>query len=295
MISSKRKPSNIVVAILVYGSLALVALVCVLPMWHVLMASLSEPLRFAVFKGFLLKPLGFSFESYQLLFKHQYLLRSYGNTIFYTAASTALGLIISMMAAYALSRKKMILRTPLLILILVTMFFNGGLVPFYIVVNQLGMIDTVWSMILPTCCNALNVILLRNGIMTIPEAVSEAAEIDGAGPVRILVRVILPLSVPYLIVVALFNGVANWNSWVNASLFVTREHQELYPLQLVLRDILMTENAGGITSNTSLPISLYLPVIRMAAVIVASLPLIIAYPFLQQYFEKGIIIGSVKG
>lgn len=293
----KHYPKGVIIrSVILYGILAVIAILCVLPVWHVLMASFSDPMKYLSFEGFLFWPLegDFSVQAYEMLFRNEYLWRSYFNTIFYTTASVLIGLVISIMASYALCRKGMLLKRPILFFILITMFFNGGMVPFYIVVHSLGLVNTVWSMILPTCCNALNIIMLRTGMLAIPDSIREAAEIDGAGPVRVMIQIIVPLCVPFIVVVALFNFVAQWNSWANASMFLTAEHQELYPLQLIMRDILLYDNRSGITTGSMLPISVFLPGIRMAAVVVASLPLIIAYPFLQKHFEKGMIIGGVK-
>ena len=297
--TKKNSPSNIVIGVILYTLLAIAGLLCVLPMWHVLMGSLSDTKSFGSYEGFLLTPLGwkFTFESYGYLFTHEYLWRSIGNALFYTVASVALGLVISVMAAYALTRKNLLLKRPLMIIILITMFFNGGMIPFFMVVNQLGPIDTPWALILPTCCNAMNIIMLRTGIQGIPDAIFEAADLDGAGAVRILIQIVFPLTIPFIVVIILFNGVAQWNSWANASMFITTSHQELYPLQLVLRDLLMSDisSMGIKLPSVSESVEIYAPGIRMAGVIIASLPLIVIYPFLQKYFEKGMIIGSVKG
>lgn len=291
-------PSDIIVGTVLYTLLAIAGLLCVLPVWHVLMGSLSDTVSFGGFEGFLLRPIAWkpTFESYKYLFTHKYLIRSIGNAVLYTVASVVLGVVLSLMAAYALTRKNLLFKRPLMIIILITMFFNGGMIPFFMVVNQLGMIDTPWALILPTCCNAMNIIMLRTGIDGIPYAIFEAAELDGAGAFRTLMRIVTPLTTPFIVVIVLFNGVAQWNSWANASMFLSSARQDLYPLQLVLRDLLMSNiSSMGISLPVSESAEAYAPGIRMAGVIVASLPLIIIYPFLQKYFEKGMVIGSVKG
>lgn len=298
-IRRKHSPSNIAIGAVLYLLLAVSALLCVLPMWHVLMGSFSDTLKFGTYEGFLLFPIGgeFKADSYRYLFTHEYLWRSIGNAVFYTAASVALGLVISIMAAYALTRKNVLFRRPLMLIIVITMFFNGGLIPFYMVVNQLGLVDTPWSLIIPSCCNAINIIMLNNGFLGIPDAIFEAAELDGAGAFRTLFYIAAPLCVPFIVVIMLFNGVAQWNSWANASMFISTARQDLYPLQLVLRDLLMSSisDMGLDIPSGSGSAEVYAPGIRMACVIIASLPLLITYPFLQKYFEKGMIIGSVKG
>ena len=297
--SRRHSLSDIVIAVLLYLFLAVAGLACVLPMWHVLMGSLSETMKFGTYEGFLLFPIAgkFTFESYTYLFTHQYLWRSIANAVIYTVSSVALGLIMSIMAAYALTRKNVLFKRPLMLIILITMFFNGGMIPFFMVVNQLGMVDTPWALIIPTCCNAMNIVMLRTGIQAIPDAIFEAAELDGAGPLRILFRIVVPLTTSFIVVIILFNGVAQWNSWANASMFISTSRQDLYPLQLVLRDLLMSSvsDMGLKIPSGSGSSEVYAPGIRMAGVIIASLPLIIIYPFLQKHFEKGMIIGSVKG
>ena len=175
--SRRHSLSDIVIAVLLYLFLAVAGLACVLPMWHVLMGSLSETMKFGTYEGFLLFPIAgkFTFESYTYLFTHQYLWRSIANAVIYTVSSVALGLIMSIMAAYALTRKNVLFKRPLMIIILITMFFNGGMIPFFMVVNQLGMVDTPWALIIPTCCNAMNIVMLRTGIQAIPDAIFEAA------------------------------------------------------------------------------------------------------------------------
>lgn len=295
----KYSPSTIAISTILYILLAFAALLCVLPMWHVLMGSFSDTVKFGTYEGFLLFPIGgkFSVDSYSYLFTHEYLWRSIGNAVFYTVASVALGLVISIMAAYALTRKNVLFRGPLMVIIVITMFFNGGLIPFYMVVNQLGLVDTPWALIIPTCCNAINIIMLSTGLRGIPESIFEAAELDGAGAFRTLIYIAAPLCIPFIVVIVLFNGVAQWNSWANASMFISTSRQDLYPLQLVLRDLLMSSisDMGLDIPSGSGSAEVYAPGIRMACVIIASLPLLVTYPFLQKYFEKGMIIGSVKG
>ena len=291
----RRSASDIAAKIVAYVLAAGFASVCVLPMWHVLVASFSDPIRLALYEGFLFKPLSFSVEGYELLFSYNNLWRSYLNTIIYTVSATALGLLLDLLAAYVLSRKNLMFKRFLMIVIIIPLLFNGGVIPLYLVVRSLGLTNTMWAMIIPACCNTMSIIMVKNGMESVNDAICEAAQIDGAGHVRILMQIMLPLTTSFIATVVLFNAIGHWNSWVNASMFISASHKDLYPLQLIMRDILINNSTEGVVSPSGYPISFYLPSLRVVMVIVGSLPLIVLYPFMQKYFEKGIIIGGVKG
>lgn len=291
----RKSASDIAAKIVAYVLTAGFAIVCVLPMWHVLVASFSDPIRLALYEGFLFKPLSFSVEGYELLFSYNNLWRSYLNTIIYTVSATALGLLLDLLAAYVLSRKNLMFKRFLMIVIIIPLLFNGGVIPLYLVVRSLGLTNTMWAMIIPACCNTMSIIMVKNGMESVNDAICEAAQIDGAGHVRILMQIMLPLTTSFIATVVLFNAIGHWNSWVNASMFISASHKDLYPLQLIMRDILINNSTEGVVSPSGYPISFYLPSLRVVMVIVGSLPLIVLYPFMQKYFEKGIIIGGVKG
>ena len=291
----RKSASDIAAKVVAYILTAGFAVICVLPMWHVLVASFSDPIRLALYEGFLFKPLDFSLEGYELLFSYNNLWRSYLNTIIYTVSATVLGLLLDLLAAYVLSRRNLMFKRLLMIIIIIPLLFNGGVIPLYLVVRTLGMTNTIWAMIVPACCNTMSIIMLKNGMESVNDAICEAAQIDGAGHVRILMQIMLPLTTSFIATVVLFNAIGHWNSWVNASMFISASHKELYPLQLIMRDILINNSTEGVVSPSGYPISFYLPSLRVVMVIVGSLPLIILYPFVQKYFETGIIIGGVKG
>ena len=291
----RKSASDIAAKIVAYVLTAGFAIVCVLPMWHVLVASFSDPIRLALYEVFLFKPLSFSVEGYELLFSYNNLWRSYLNTIIYTVSATALGLLLDLLAAYVLSRKNLMFKRFLMIVIIIPLLFNGGVIPLYLVVRSLGLTNTMWAMIIPACCNTMSIIMVKNGMESVNDAICEAAQIDGAGHVRILMQIMLPLTTSFIATVVLFNAIGHWNSWVNASMFISASHKDLYPLQLIMRDILINNSTEGVVSPSGYPISFYLPSLRVIMVIVGSLPLIVLYPFMQKYFEKGIIIGGVKG
>ena len=291
----RKSASDIAAKIVAYVLTAGFAIVCVLPMWHVLVASFSDPIRLALYEVFLFKPLSFSVEGYELLFSYNNLWRSYLNTIIYTVSATALGLLLDLLAAYVLSRKNLMFKRFLMIVIIIPLLFNGGVIPLYLVVRSLGLTNTMWAMIIPACCNTMSIIMVKNGMESVNDAICEAAQIDGAGHVRILMQIMLPLTTSFIATVVLFNAIGHWNSWGNASMFISASHKDLYPLQLIMRDILINNSTEGVVSPSGYPISFYLPSLRVVMVIVGSLPLIVLYPFMQKYFEKGIIIGGVKG
>lgn len=291
----KRTPSDVLAKICAYVLTAFFALICVLPMWHVLVASFSDPIELNLFKGFLFAPIKFSTEGYKLLFSYSNLWRSYLNTVIYTVCATSLGLFLDLLAAYVLSRKNLMHKRFLTLVILIPMLFNGGVIPLYMVVRSLGLTNTMGAMIIPACCNTMSIIMLKNGMESVHDAICEAAQIDGAGHFRILWQIMLPLTTAFMATVVLFNGIGHWNSWVNASMFISASHKDLYPLQLIMRDILIDSSTEGVVSPSGYPITFYLASLRVVMVIVGSLPLIILYPFVQKYFEKGIIIGGVKG
>ena len=222
----------------------------------------------------------------------------YRNTLFIVAVGTLVSLALTAMGAYFLSRKNVLLQRGITILIMFTMFFSGGLIPFYIAVRDIHLTGSLWSLILPTAINTYNMIILRTAFAAIPDSLEESARIDGAGHMVILFRIILPLAKATLAVVALYYAVGIWNSWFNASLFLQGQADK-WPLQLVLRQILIQSQAmasmmgnmdGGYAEANKLT-----ELIKFASIVVGSVPMLIAYPFVQKYFEKGFMAGAVKG
>jgi len=195
----KKAPSDIAAKIAAYVLTAGFALLCILPMWHVIMASLSDPIQLAIYEGFLFKPLKFSFEGYKLLFSYHNLWRSYFNTVVYTVSATTLGLVLDLLAAYVLSRKNLMFKRALTVFIIVTMLFNGGVIPLYLVVRTLNLTNTMGAMIIPACCNAMSIIMLKEGMAAVDDAIGEAAQIDGAGYGREFFRITVPLVWPTVV------------------------------------------------------------------------------------------------
>lgn len=273
----------------------LFAIVMVYPIWYVLAASFTDYRELMQTSGMLLWPKEPTLAAYKMAFKNPLILSSYMNTLFIVVCGTAVSLALSALGAYFLTREDVKLKRPISLLIILTMYFGGGMIPFYFTVTDLGLEDSLWSQILPVAISTFNLIIMRTAFEGIPRSVEESAEIDGAGHWGILIRIILPLSGTTLAVIGLYYGVSYWNSWFNAMLFI--KDRLKFPLQLVLREILL-QNAtndmmgGGADMGEASQIS---EAIKYAVIVIATLPILCVYPFLQKYFVKGVMIGAVKG
>lgn len=264
------------------------------PMLYVLLASLSDPIEFMKHKGFLWHSQGFTFKSYISAFENPMLLKSYANTIFILVVGVLLNLVLTACGAYFLSRKDVKLQKVIAIYIIITMFFSGGMIPFYFVVRGLGLEDSLWSLILPAGVNTFNLMILRVAYAAVPQGLEESAKLDGAGHVTILFRIILPVTKASMAVIGLYYAVSHWNSWFNAMLFLNDRSK--YPLQLVLREILINSDTSSMTMGTAASDLEYVgETVKYAVIIISTLPILCVYPFIQKYFTKGTMIGAVKG
>jgi putative aldouronate transport system permease protein len=263
--------------------------VCALyPIYHVLMASFSSSGALMAHSGLLLWPAGFSTAAYDTILSNKNIWTGYGNTIFIVIAGTALSLLVTSMAAYPLSRKSFGARRFFMLLITFTMMFSGGLIPRFLVVKSVGMYDSVWSLICPVLINTTNLIIMRTAFSEIPDSLEESAKIDGANDLIVYARIVLPLAQATTAVLCLYYGVAYWNSWFTASIYLRTRSK--FPLQLILREILIAND-----NETASDSELMSESIKYAAIIVSTLPILCVYPFLQKYFVKGVMIGAVKG
>ncbi|HZG83644.1 carbohydrate ABC transporter permease [Paenibacillus sp.] len=264
------------------------------PFWYILIASVSDPSWVVQTRGLIWFPEGFTLEAYRLVFENPSIMSGYVNTILYVVAGTALNILMTSLGAYALSRQNVMWKNPVMFLIVFTMFFNGGLIPTYLLVESIGMLDTRWAMIIPSAMSAFNLIIMRTAFQAVPVSLEESAKLDGAGDFTVLFRIILPLSMPVVAVMILFYGVAHWNGWFHALIYL--RDRELYPLQLILREILITNSTDsmltGAAGGDRMPIG---ESIKYATIIVATVPILCLYPFLQKYFVKGVMIGAIKG
>lgn len=279
-----------------YVMLSLVLIIVLYPLIYVVSASFSS--SSAVLSGRVwLWPVEPTLDGYKAVFKNTMVIKGFMNTVFYTLAGTAINLILTVMAAYPLSRKDFKGRNAFMLLFVFTMLFNGGLIPTYLIVKDLGMIDTVWSMLVPAALSVWNVIIMRTYFQTtIPNELLEASQLDGCSDFRFLRSIVLPLSGPILAVIALFYAVGHWNQYFNAMIYLKRA--DLYPLQLVLRDILV-QNEVNIDmlgdAKTAAARQGLRELLKYSLIVVTSVPLLVVYPFLQKFFVKGVMIGSIKG
>jgi putative aldouronate transport system permease protein len=277
-----------------YGFMSILIALTLYPLLYVVFASFSDPATLMQARGVLLAPLGFSTAAYAAVFAYPMIIIGYQNTLFYVVAGTTINLLMTSLGAYGLSRRNVLLRNPIMFLIVFTLFFSGGLIPTYLLVaNTLNMVDTPWAMILPPAINTWNLIVMRTGFQAVPEALEEAARMDGANDFTILFRIVLPLSLPVVAVMVLFYGVYHWNAYFNAMIYLRT--RELYPLQLVLREVLIGNSTSmmttGVSTRDAMPIG---ETIKYAVIVVATAPILLIYPFLQRYFVKGVLIGALK-
>ncbi|ANU53233.2 carbohydrate ABC transporter permease [Acutalibacter muris] len=280
---------------------ALVIVVCILPVWHVICASFSDAGWVMNQTGLIWRIEKFNVNGYKLVFADSRIWTGYLNTLIYVFGTTALGMFLTVMAAYALSRKDFLWASPIMFLISFTMLFSGGIVPLYILVTQnLGLFDNRLALILPGCMSAFYLILVRTALQNVPDSLEESAMLDGAGRFTILFQIMLPLIKATMATVILYYIIGNWNSWFSAMIYL--RSKDKYPLQLVLKEILVTTS----NSNTNVDISvlgsgdsadaiLYKQLVKYCTIVVSTVPMFIFYPFVQKYFESGVMIGAIKG
>ncbi|MBE5844133.1 MAG: carbohydrate ABC transporter permease [Butyrivibrio sp.] len=274
--------------------LLLIGFCSVAPIWHVFCASVSDPSQLLAYNGLLLKPLGnINFEGYRMALKNGSILKGYINTLIYVTASTTLGLAGSIVTAYALSRKDFMWKSQVTFLLAFTMLFNGGLIPTYLLVRNLKLLNTVWAIILPNCLSVYNIMILKTSFSSLPDGLVDAARIDGAGHFKTITSVVVPCSKGILSVIGLFYVVQNWNSWFHTAIYVTE--RKLYPLQLLLREIVIMNSKSGLElAGENGELSLSRELVKYAVIVISILPMMIVYPFIQRYFVSGVMLGSIK-
>ena len=275
-----------------YIFLAALVLLCLYPMWYCLMASISNPGAMMRHMGPLLLPKGFSLASYGKVFANPNIISGYKNTIFILVVGVILCLLMTSLGAYVLSRKDLLFRKPLMMIIMFTMFFTGGLIPTYLNLKELHLTNSLWGLIIPFLVNTFNLIILRTSFESIPDSLIEAAQIDGASLWKILISIVLPLSKATLAVMVLYYGVEKWNGWFWASALI--RNRELLPLQVILREILLSSTQSMQTGAGAGDTEAIGATIRYATTIVATVPILCVYPFVQKHFTKGVMVGAVK-
>ncbi len=270
--------------------LLLVALATLYPFLYVVFASVREPLKLLTRQGLLWYPAGITWNAYKKVFANSSIYSGYLNTIFYVVAGTTVNIIATSVAAYVLSRKQLMLRRFFTLMIIFTMYFNGGLIPNYLLIKDLGMVNSRLALILPGAISTFNLMIMITGFREIPQALEESARIDGASDWTILFRIILPLAKPTIMVIMLYYAVGHWNSWFNAMIYI-RDSTKM-PLQIFLREILTRSQLGSMAGDIEVEdVGI---TIKYATIIVSTLPILCLYPFIQKHFVKGVMIGAVK-
>lgn len=276
--------------------MCIIVLVMLYPLIYVLSASFSDPMDVLSGRVFLL-PKNFNLRAYEKVFNNASLLQGYWNTICYTVVGTCINLVMTIAGAYPLSRKDLYGRNVIMIVIVFTMYFSGGMIPTYLIIKQLNLIDKFWVMVLPNAIVTTNLIVMRTFFRTsIPDALFEAAEIDGASSMRTLFKLVLPLSLPIIAVQVLFYAVGHWNAYFNALIYLTSRSK--YPLQMVLREIIMQNQVSSLLDMSVESVTdtaLLAESIKYAAIVIASAPVLALYPVIQKYFTKGVMLGAIKG
>ena len=289
----KRSKGERIFGVFNYAFLSLIMVICLYPVWYVAVASFSDSNQLMQHSGPLLSPLGFSIDAYKKVFQNPMIAKGYMNTLFILVVGVVLDLIMTSLGAYFLSRKNVMFKRGIMMLIVFTMFFSGGMIPFYLNLKDLSLTGSHWGLIIPFMINTYNMIILRTSFESIPDSLIEAAQIDGAGHITVLTKVVLPLSKAILAVMVLYYGVSIWNSWFWASAII--RDREMYPLQVILREILMQDEVSSMTTGSSAVDTEAIGMtIRYATIIVATVPILCVYPFLQKHFTKGTMVGAVK-
>ena len=265
-----------------------ISFIMLYPVLYVIAASFSE--ETAILRGdVVFIPVDAHVKAYQKVFQYPLLWQSYGNTLLYTGLGTVINLVLTVFGAWALSQRKMVGRRFFTLMCTFTMFFNGGMIPTFLVIRELRLLNTIWAILLPGAVSTYNMILMRTFFMQIPQSLVEAAELDGCRDFGVLFRIVLPLSLASLMTIGMFYAVAHWNSYFTAVLYLSKP--ELYPLQIILRQVVLLNE---IVENSSSTENVMAEGIKYATIVVAMLPMLCIYPFVQRYFVKGVLIGSVK-
>lgn len=279
-----------------YTGMVLLCLLILYPIWYLLMLSVSSYQGMLTYKGVLmLWPQGFTWEAYSRYFKLDFVRTGYIATVFRTVVGTALSMAVMSMGGYALSKKKMPFHGVITALIIFTMFFGGGLIPTYLNIRSMGLIDSRWVLVLPCLVNTFYMLVLRNFYMQIPEALEESARMDGAGVFRIFAQIIVPISVPSLATIALWVAVNHWNAWFDSMLYITSMAKQVIQVHirsLVIEQATLSSQVMTFNARDSMPTP---ETMRAAAVMLTMIPILCVYPFVQRYFVKGIVTGSLKG
>lgn len=287
--------NDLIFNIILYGVSVLILLIVIYPLYFIIIASFSNPTEVANGKVWFF-PSQFTVDGYKEIMRHPELWLGYRNTIVYTVLGTVIGLAVNIPAAYALSRRDLVGRKLITFFFIFTMFFNGGLIPTYFTIRDFGLYDTLWVMVLPFSVVVYHIIIARTFFdSSLPQGILDAAQIDGCGNLRFFFQIALPLSKAVLAVIALYTAVSQWNAYFNALVYIRNE--DLKPLQLVIRNILITNQAmagtgDGLAAQEARRLS---ELMKYAVIIISTVPIMCVYPFVQKYFSQGVMIGAIKG
>ena len=284
--------------VIIYLGLASLAFAAIAPVIHVIAASLSDPFKLDRNMGLLLRPLGFTLKGYKLVFTMPSIKTGYINSVYVVVVGTAVNMCMSCLGAYVLAVRHWGFGRFIMIMIMITMFFSGGLIPTFLLVKNLNLIDRRMALILPDAIAIWNLIILRTAFMSVPSSLFDSARIDGATDITLLVRIVLPLSKAVLAVIALFYAVGHWNAWFGAVIYL--RDRTKFPLQVILREVIIIESTTVSVNEYSRTINandlnIYKKLIKYTTIVIATVPVLCFYPFIQKYFVKGIMIGSLKG
>ena len=291
----KKSPSRILFEVFLYGFFVVVALGCLYPFWVVVVTSIL-PYDVYIKNPMLPIPRAFSINAYKLVFLQEDILRAVGVSVYITVFGTLLSLLATTATAYVLSKRYLKGQRLFLLLFFFTMLFEGGIIPLYFVARSLGIVNTLWALMLPLLINTFFLLIMRSFFLSFPDSLEESAKIEGANDIVILVRIVMPLSKAVIAVIGLFYAVERWNDFFYALMFINRE--KLQPLQLLVYSLISPGSGASfaqITETYLQSLGVVLETIKMAAVVIAVVPILIVYPFIQRHFTKGIMIGSIKG
>lgn len=287
-----KNKDDLIEDIILYTVLSLLTIICIYPVWYVIAASFASSLEIAKNPGFLLWPKDATLGAYRMVFKSPLILSGLKNSVLIIVIGLPINIVMTVLCGYFLSCSGMLFKKGIAGMIMFTMFFSGGLIPAYLNIRDLGLYNTIAALILPGALNVYNAVICKTAIEGVPESLSESAYLDGANDFQVLFKIIIPLIKPTLAVLLLYYGVAHWNGWFNASIYI-REDAKL-PVQNIIRSIMLANQdlsgaAAGDNYNN------YAETIKYAACVIATFPIMCIYPFLQKYFAKGVMIGAVKG
>ncbi|MBR5248520.1 MAG: carbohydrate ABC transporter permease [Lachnospiraceae bacterium] len=291
MVKYKKSKGEIIFEICNTIFMVLLVIVTLYPVYYVLIASVSDPMKILEGNGLLLYPKDFSLENYKTAFEYAPLWIGYRNTIFYVTVTVVVAIIFTVMGAYALTRREVPGQSLIMFMIVLTMYFSGGLIPTYMVMRELHLLDTIWAVLLPGILNTYNLIVTMSYFRGLPYELEEAAKMDGASEYTVLFKILLPLAKPVVAVIGLYYMVSEWNSYFGPMIYLS--DPQLKPLQVVLREILIQNQADNLVNNDG--DTAFAEGLKYAVIIIASAPLMAAYPFIQKYFVKGVTVGAVKG